>query len=145
MADPARYLIAYRDMHFGSQRQENIHPRPELDEAELLALLHLVVLFDVPDDTPGQCTGNLPEKNLGAVGGLHGDRRALVQRGRLRMPGHQIFARMVLNETDPTADRIAVDMHVDGRHENRHLNTLVLEVFGFFDFLDHDYFAVSWG
>ena len=48
---------------------------------------------------------------------------------RLWMPGHQVFAFVILAVHHLAAYRVAVDVHIEGTHEDRKLKAPVSEVF----------------
>src|SRR5690242_16946709 len=61
--DTADDLLVDRDRNRGAWRDEDIHPRAELHDAESLPRPHHVALFDPADDAPRQYADNLAHDN----------------------------------------------------------------------------------
>src|SRR5690606_13410537 len=141
--EPAAHLVTDFHVDLGIQRQENINARAKFDKPEFLSLYHMVTFLYIPHDTPGQSAGYLAKENLFSLSGLDRDARPFVQRGRLWMPGHQIFSGMVAKIFYYATYWISVNVDVDRRHKNRDLQPLFLEVFGFLGFLDNHHLAVG--
>src|SRR5690606_17577797 len=59
------------------------------------------------------------------------------------MPGHQVFAGMVLRQLYLSADRVPVYMHIGRAHEDGHLQALVLEIFRLKGFFYYHYLAIA--
>ena len=83
----------------------------------------------VRDDASRHSAGNLTNGNLHFRRRLDDHQRTLVLGARLRQPGAFVTSFLVLGNEDVAFDRIPVGMYVKGRHENRHLQFTLVEIF----------------
>ena len=97
----------------------------------------------VGDDPPCDQTRNLAEQHPLARRHAHHRGRAFVLGRRLRMPGHQEAARMVLEILHLAPHGNPVHVDVGDRHEDRDLHHLLLKVFRLADHLGHHHPAVA--
>src|SRR5260221_12666076 len=58
------------------------------------------------------------------------------------MPGHQVFALMILTIGDLSAHRIAILVNIRGAHEYGNLQPLVFKIFFVYHFLNDHYFLI---
>ena len=81
------HFIAYFYLNLSAQRQKNIYPRAEFDEAHFCALFNGLAGPEVVAYPPGQRAGYLPQQNIAV---LIADHRsvAFVFCRRFRVPGY---------------------------------------------------------
>src|SRR5690606_19858007 len=113
-----------------------------LDKTKLFPLRYLRALRYIPNNAPCHGTGYLAEQHFFTGRCLDGNTGSLVERGRLGMPCHEVFPRMVAEETHFATYRITVNVYIDRRHKDGNLQPPIMKVLRFFGFLDHDHFAI---
>src|SRR5690606_17627688 len=96
--------------------EENINPRPEFNKAKFLSLRYLFSFFNIPDNPACKSSCYLAEKDFDTTS-FNNDGCSLVQCRRFRIPGHQIFAWMILKVLNNSRNGAPVTMHVNRRHE----------------------------
>ena len=137
-------MLSDLDFEPGIERQEEVDPGTELDEAHFRSLLDRGAYLQVVANAARQQPGNLSDEDLGAPR-IDYQGVAFVLGRRLGVPGGQVAPRMVLVMGNCSANRVAVAMYVEDGHKNGNLQTLVVEVFAFLRLLNDDDPAVGRG
>src|SRR5690606_8652938 len=117
----------------------------KFDESHLLALLNGLVLFYIPSDSSGYCTGDLSEQDIRSGCAATYSGGAFVICAGLWMPRHQVQPRMVTEVLDYAGYRIPVDMDIQWGHKDAHLSAWALEIFIFYYLFDYNYFSIARG
>src|SRR5437899_2328602 len=91
----------------------------EHDEPDTLAALDPLMLPHAAHDAAGEIAGNLHQRMALSVGGGEYHEVALVVRAGVVAEGGAKFAGRVRDAHDLAADRRAIDMDVERRHEDR--------------------------
>jgi hypothetical protein len=58
------------------------------------------------------------------------------------MPGHQVFARVVLKIIHHSLNWGSIHMHIEWRHKNGNLSSFFFEEFFLYYLLNHHYFTI---
>ena len=127
---------------FGVQGHQNIDAGTKLDESHFITLLQVVSFFDIPADPTCHRARNLLPAHRPLII-FNNEHRLFIQFAGLWIVGNEVFAGFIVVVNQFSRNGIAVDVDIEGRHEDADLPDGAFEEVGIFDFFDHDDLAIG--
>src|SRR5439155_378384 len=108
------------DLDRWRRRQEQVHARTKLREADAFAARHIDTLGDPGDDAPRNQTGEQPHADLlaGPFARLDADEHVFVVRRGLGLERVEVLARGVFDKGNAAGYRRLLDVDIEHREEN---------------------------
>ena len=111
----------------------------------MLVDIALLVRLGISDDTSGHSSGNLSHQHIFTLRSRNHNVGMLVLLTGLRQPRLMVVTVLVVYELHLSVHRKPVGMHVQGTHEDRDHQTLVVEVLVLLGLLHDDNLSISRG
>ena len=135
--------LPYAHFDIGIYGQIEVYARAELNEAQMLVDVALLIGVNVSDDTSGYGTSHLAHEYLSALRRFYDYRRALIICAGFRQPSSLETTVLMVNAAHRAIDRYPVGMNVEQTHEDAHHDAAVVEILVFLDLLYDHHSAVA--